>query len=515
MSGAKSDLVLHEGQILGHPQSDSIAVGGGRIMACGRYADLKALVGPGTHLIGLGGRTVAPGFVDSHLHFLEAASAAAGVVVSSAPDIRELLLELRQAAARTAPGNWLKAFGCDEALLTERRGPTLQELDEVVPKHPLRLRHQTLHASWLNSRAIRALDLEKPDFTPPPGARLYRGDDRRLTGLVTGMEEWLTGRLPPVTIANLEARARAYSRELAAAGVTSFTDATVRNGIEHIKMFGQLRAWGAIPQHVSLMLGEDHLAVCEEACRLGRQLGLPILAVKFRGRGEPGDADLDARVESALGLGLGCAFHATEVEEVESALGALESARARLGADALANTLCRIEHGGVIAPDQISRIAALRAWVVTNPGFVYHRGEKYLSEPGLIPYTYRCASLARAGIRLAAGTDAPVTPSRPLTAIATAATRLDQAGRELAAQERIDLRQAYALFTTSGAELAGRYAGTIDVGRAADLIVLSGDPLDMAPAALAAAAVDMTIISGQVVYERGRPATYTGIPETV
>src|SRR4029077_940426 len=133
-----------------------------------------------------------------------------GVVVSSAPDIRELLLELRQAAARTAPGNWLKAFGCDEALLTERRGPTRQELDEVVPKHPLRLRHQTLHASWLNSRAIRALDLEKPDFTPPPGARLYRGDDRRLTGLVTGMEEWLTGRLPPVTIANLEARARAY-----------------------------------------------------------------------------------------------------------------------------------------------------------------------------------------------------------------------------------------------------------------------------------------------------------------
>jgi len=174
MSGAKSDLVLHEGQILGHPQSDSIAVGGGRIMACGRYADLKALVGPGTHLIGLGGRTVAPGFVDSHLHFLEAASAAAGVVVSSAPDIRELLLELRQAAARTAPGNWLKAFGCDEALLTERRGPTLQELDEVVPKHPLRLRHQTLHASWLNSRAIRALDLEKPDFTPPPGAKVKK-----------------------------------------------------------------------------------------------------------------------------------------------------------------------------------------------------------------------------------------------------------------------------------------------------------------------------------------------------
>lgn len=515
MTGAKSDLVLHEGRILGHPQSDSIAVADGRIMACGRYAELKALVGPGTHLIPLGGRTVAPGLIDSHLHFLEAASAAAGVQVSRARDIRELLFELRQAAARTAPGNWLKVFGCDESLLKERRGPTRQELDEVVSKQPLRLRHQTLHASWLNSRAIRLLGLENPDFAPPPGARLHRDQGNRLNGLMTGMEEWLTGRLPPITNADLEARARSYSRELAASGVTSFTDATARNGIAHIKLFAQLRAWGAITQHLSMMLGEDYLADCEEACRVGRQTGAPVLAVKFRGRGEPGDVELEERVEAALRSGLGCAFHATEVEEVESALCALEAARARLGADTLANSACRIEHGGVIGPDQVPRIAALNAWVVTNPGFIFYRGEKYLTEPGLIPYTYRCRSLARAGIRLAAGTDAPVTPARPLVAIAAAATRLDQEGRELAAAEAIDLAHAYALFSTAGAELAGRYAGTIDVGKAADLIVMPRNPLEMAPAELAGAAVDMTVIGGQVVYERGRPATFTGVPETV
>ncbi len=515
MTGAKSDLVLHEGRILGHPQSDSIAVAGGRIMACGRYPELKTLVGPRTHLIPLGGRTVAPGLIDSHLHFLEAASAAAGVQVSRARGIRELLFELRQAAARTAPGNWLKAFGCDESLLKERRGPTRQELDEVVSKQPLRLRHQTLHASWLNSRAIRLLGLENPDFAPPPGARLYRDSSNRLSGLTTGMEEWLTQRLPRLTNADLEARGRNYSRELAAAGVTSFTDATARNGIAQIKLFAQLRAWGAITQHVNLMLSEDNLPDCEEACRIGREAGVPILTVKFRGFGEPGDAQLHQRVETALGSGLGCAFHATEVEEVESALCALETARSRLGADALASTVCRIEHGGVIAPDQIPRIAALNAWVVTNPGFIFYRGDKYLTEPGLIPYTYRCRSLARAGIRLAAGTDAPVTPAKPLVAIAAAATRLDQEGRELAAAEAIDLPQAYALFSTAGAELAGRYAGTLDVGKAADLIVMPRNPLEMAPAELAGAAVDMTIIGGQIVYERGRPATFTGMPETV
>ncbi len=515
MSETKSDLVLHEGLITGHADADSIAVGGGRIIACGRYADLKPLVGPGTHLIRLGGRTVAPGFIDSHLHFLEAASAAAGVQLSRARDIQELLLELRQAAARTAPGNWLKAFGCDESLLKEHRGPTRQELDDVVPKQPLRLRHQTLHASWLNSRAISVLGLERPDFTLPNGARLHRDSANRLSGLVTGMEEWLSERLPPTTSADLEARAKSYSRELAAAGITAFTDATVRNGLQHIKLFGALRSWGAIAQQVSVMLGEDYLDDCEAACQLGREIGVAVLAAKFRGQREPGDMELYAKVEKALGAGLGCAFHATEIEEVETALSALESARARLGRNAVTDAHCRIEHGGVIAPDQIGRIADLNAWVVTNPGFIYYRGEKYLSEPGLIPHTYRCRSLMRAGIRIAAGTDAPVTPARPLVAIAAAASRLDQTRRELALDERLTLAEAYHLFSGAGAELARRYAGTIKAGQAADLIVMPHNPLEMAPSDLLSAAIDMTIISGQVVYERGRPATFTGIPETI
>ena len=77
----KADLVLHEGVISGHPASDSLAVGDGVILAHGRYADLKALVGPRTHLIRLAGRTVAPGFIDCHLHFMEGAAVATGLSV--------------------------------------------------------------------------------------------------------------------------------------------------------------------------------------------------------------------------------------------------------------------------------------------------------------------------------------------------------------------------------------------------------------------------------------------------
>jgi hypothetical protein len=116
---------------------------------------------------------------------------------------------------------------------------------------------------------------------------------------------------------------------------------------------------------------------------------------------------------------------------------------------------------------------------------------------------------------MAAGSDAPVTPARPLAGIAAAAMRLDRTGRELAPEERIELAQAYHLFSSAGSELAGRRAGTLEPGTAADLIVLPRNPMEMAPAELADAAVDLTVIGGLVVYERGRPASFTGIPETI
>ena len=256
----KADLVLHEGIVLGHPGSDSAAITGGRIAAHGKFSELKALVGPRTFMIKLAGRTVAPGFIDSHLHFLEAAAAATGISVQRCHTVGDLLAELRLATGRVPPGNWLRAFGCDEALMFERRGPARAELDAALPKNPLRLRHQTLHASWLNSRAINLLGLEAPDFKPRPGANLLRDANGRLTGFAAGMEEWLTSRLPPVTHAEAESRARVMSRELAAAGVTAFTDATARNGLAEVGLFAKLAQAGAICQRIQTMIGGRHLA---------------------------------------------------------------------------------------------------------------------------------------------------------------------------------------------------------------------------------------------------------------
>ncbi|MGH7932005.1 MAG: amidohydrolase [Candidatus Binataceae bacterium] len=502
----KADLVLHEGAVFGHPESDAVAIAKGRIVSHGRFAELKALLGPRTHLIRLAGSTVAPGFIDCHLHFMEAAAAATGVSVMRCHTIGDLLADLRVAAGKAPPGNWLRAFGCDEALIKERRGPEREELDQAVSKNPLRLRHQTLHASWLNSRAIILLGLEAGNFKPPAGAWIGRDQAGRMTGFVVGMEEWLTDRLPLVTAAELEARARIFSRELAAGGITAFTDAGVRNGPDEVATFARLTNTGAICQRTALMLGQHHVDAVVPARRISDAGGIRLAGVKFMGaaRYEPGT--LSRWVARAMAQGMDCAFHAIELEELDAALNAIETARAQLNAKNVEGVVCRIEHGGLIPPEYPERIAALGVWVVTNPGFLYYRGAKYAGEPGLIPYLYRARSLAAAGVNLAGGTDAPVTPARPLAAIAAAMARVSLEGYELALDERLAPEDAMKLFTSSAARLSRLEAGEMEPGRLADLIVLPTDPSKLGAPELLNLAVDMTIVGGRVVYERGRPA---------
>jgi len=504
-ASGKADLVLHEGLILGHPGSDSVAISGGFIVAHGPFAELKPLVGPRTHLVKLAGRAVAPGFIDSHIHFREAAAAATGISVQRCRTVGDLLADLRLAAGKTPPGNWLRAFGCDEALMLEKRGPTRAELDYSLPKNPIRLRHQTLHATWLNSRAIGLLGLEAADFKPPYGANMIRDAAGKLTGLVVGMETWLSDHLPLMTAAESESRARIMSREMAAAGVTAFTDATTRNGAVEVEMFAKLASAGAICQRVGVMIGGQHLDAVDRCRQLARASGISLAGAKFMPGYQYDPAGLSRPVRHALNCGLDCAFHVTELEELDEAVAAIEAAKSQFsGPREIPNF--RIEHGGLVTPNYIDRLMALGAWVVTNPGFVYFRGPKYADEPGLVAHLYRARSLKDANVHLVGATDAPVTPAKPLAAIAAAVSRMTIDGVELAPAEALPVHDAFTLFTSDAARLARLDAGVIEPDRLADLIVLPRDPFALKPADLMNLTVDMTIVGGRVVYERGRPA---------
>jgi hypothetical protein len=501
----KADLVLHEGVVLGHAGADSIAIIGDRISAIGAYHDLKEAVGARTHLIKLGGRCVAPGFIDSHIHFLETAAALSGHSVQRGRTIPDVLADLRLGAGKTPPGNWLRAFGCDEALLAQKRGPTRAELDSAVPKNPLRIRHQTLHASWLNSRAIALLGLEANGFLPPQGATLWRDGTGRLSGLVTGMEHWITSKLPLVTKAESEARARIASRELASHGVTAFTDASSSNGAEQVAAFARFAASGAVVQRAGVMIGVDRIGELQGSIDAAAGAHIRFAGLKFMHRTSNRSVEWARAIRLAQENGIDCAFHATEVEEVEGALADIEAAAAIDGASRR-GAVFRIEHGGVITAEQRDRIAAAKVWVVSNPGFIHFRGQKYAAEPGLAAYLYRARSLIESGIEMAAGTDSPVTPPRPLAAIAAAISRATLDGEVLGETEKLHLVAALNLFTVAGARLARLESGAIREGLLADMIVLPENPLRLGASDLMTLHVDITMIGGRVIYERGRPA---------
>lgn len=278
----------------------------------------------------------------------------------------------------------------------------------------------------------------------------------------------------------------------------------MRNGPEEVKLFAQLVASGAISQRVNLMVGARHLETAEQSAAVAAQAGIRLGGIKFMPGASHGSGAVPRRVATALSRGFDCAFHVTEVEELDWALAAIEEARASFGNGS--GAICRIEHAGLIPADYIERIAALGAWVVTNPGFIYYRGAKYAGEPGLWPSLYRARSLAAAGINLAGATDAPVTPPRPLAAVAAAMARASLEGHELAVEESLAASDAFALFMIHGARLARLAAGAIEVGRLADLIVLAKEPLSLSAPELMNLAVDITVIGGRVVYEQGRPA---------
>jgi predicted amidohydrolase YtcJ len=332
---------------------------------------------------------------------------------------------------------------------------------------------------------------------------MVRDGAGRLTGLMIGMEEWLSMRLPRVTAAELESRARFYSHELAANGITAFTDATVRNGSEELTTFSRLVASGAIRQLVSLMLGPPSLKDISVLRKSAEAGGIEIAGVKFMSVCQWQPEILTRTIVEAIRQGADCAFHVTEIEELDAVIRACRRALAQT-AQPVMNRM-RIEHGGLIPPEYPEQIAAIGAWVVTNPGFIYYRGAKYAAEPGLAPFLYRGKSLLNAGIKMAAGTDAPVTPAKPLHAIAAAVARVSLEGYELALPEALAADAAFSLFTRAAAHLSRLLAGEITPGHRADLIALPADPTALQPFELMNLAVETTIVGGQIIYERGHP----------
>lgn len=494
--------VLHDGAG-GRLRDAGVLVDDGIITEIGSFQDVSASAG------GVAAADVAavvPGFIDAHVHLLRAARDLAAVDCRppAVRSIGNLLGALRTRAATLAPDAWVEGAGYHEGDLAERRHPTADELDAAGGGRPVRLRHRSGHATLVGRLALRRAGIDAAT-SDPPGGRIERTADGGLTGLLFGSAAALVRPNRP-DAAQLEAEVAALSRGWLALGITTVCDAGPDNDTDTLTLLGSLALSRALRQRTVVMRGAgDALrdGLPAEPWVIPRELASLAWAghVKFMLTTASGSVEPDApRLrQSVLALARSqraCAFHVAGVEQLGAALAALEGVAPPGG-----RLRHRLEHVTVLPDELVGPVARSGAAVVMHPLFVRRHGDRYLDEQEHpATWLHRCATLLRAGVRVAAGSDAPVTSPHPLESMAAAMTRRTDTGAAVGDCERVGFATALALHTRRAAELCGRSElGRLRAGAPADMVVLPADPAQLAPAELAALPVTATLIRGEVV----------------
>ena len=477
----------------------------------GIQGDRIASVGPGrlptsaARKIDCQGMTLVPGFNDAHLHLMAYVSSLLQVDCrpGRVSSIADIVKALRERAARTPPGQCIRAFGYDEFYLAEARHPHRHDLDAATRSHPVRLDHRTGHASVLNTAALARLDIGP--HTPDPVDGVIDRDEAtgQPTGLLFEMSRHLrplSGQPGPGGPSQGLALANAH---LLAHGVTSVQDAGPSNDPDRWHVLRKLKEEGAVAPRLHVMRGAAHLEDFDhEGLFPGddnhdASLGSVKLILSFTtGTPQPAADELARLVEEVHRDGHQLAIHAVEQEAVELAASCLLQAQRRWPRP---DARHRIEHCCECTMESATMLAQARAMVATQPAFTYDYGEKYLklAPAPLHPHLYPLERLRRAGVHLAAGSDAPVDSPNPLRSIHASCARRTMAGTPFNPDQALSAYHALRMETLGGAYASFQEAhkGSIEVGKLADLALLDGQPGQKD------ARVVMTMIGGRVVWE--------------
>jgi predicted amidohydrolase YtcJ len=516
--------------------AQGVAVRGDRIVAVGTEDEVRDLVGPSTARLHLPGRMVLPGFQDAHIH---AAFAGRNLLSLNLDEIdtRDAYLDAIAAHAAAHPGlPWITGGGWYGAVFGEA-GPRREDLDKVVPDRPVFLMNTDVHGAWVNSRALEAGGISAA--TPDPWDGYYvRDADGSPTGMLHegAAYAFAADVVPPTDAATWRASLLRAQAELLAFGVTGWQDAWVEPDLlaayravdDSEELTARVVASLWWDRHRGLEQIDDLVALRDRATR-GRvdartvkimldgcpENGTAAVLQPFVGHiGEAhgtGIAFVDPAVLAEAvtrldALGFQVHMHALGDRALRMALDALEAA---LRANGRRDARHHIAHLQVTDPADIPRLRELG--VVANMQPFWSQLDPSMRELALpalgeerLSRLYPIGTIARSGAVLAFGSDWPVSTPDPLLEMEVAVTRVSSAARDgepFQPEERIGLPAALAAFTR-GAAYVNRddEAGTIAPGMRADLAVLDRNVFEAGP--IGDARVELTIASGEVVYER-------------
>ncbi len=527
-----------------HPTAAAVAIAQGRIVYVGADAAARKYVGSKTRVIDLQGRTLLPGFQDSHLHPGLAPNPDTTLDLGGLKTREEILGRIR-AFALAHPGKlWIVGTGWAESAFLPSGQPTREMLDAAVPDRPVFLTNNSQHMGWASSRALAQSGIV-PTTPDPPNGRIERDAAGLPTGVVQeAAMDVVRNAIPPLSTAEIADDLTAAFNDLKRNGITAFVDAAARPPV--VQAYAALAHAGRIDQRAHICQYydpalDDELQVRDLLSRRKDFVGTSVDAgcVKIVLDGAYGShtvALLEPYSDEPERFGHGQLFlapgrlervvvrldaegfqvhvHALGDGAVRASLDAFAAARRVNGVRDSRHTLA---HLALIDAADLPRFKALG--VVANMSPLWNRGDPWetVFAPKMFgsqrsAQMYLTRSLLDSGATLVWGSDWPVTGVDPLDGIETAVTRRYPGGRNsegvadsswLPAQ-RVTLPEAVAAYTASGAYLLHDEAerGTIAVGKLADLVVLSRNLFAADPLAIHTIEVDMTLVGGQVVFER-------------
>ena len=519
--------------------ADYVAIADGVVAAAGRATEIDDWVGPRTRVIDAAGGVVLPAFQDAHIHPIGAGLNQLQCDLHDASGAGEYL-DLIAAYARAHPErDWIVGGGW--AMDSFAGGtPSAGALDEIVSDRPVFLMNRDWHSAWVNSRALEVAGIDR-DTPDRDGGRIERDERGGPSGTLHEHAADLVDRLAPrPTAEELRQGLVLAQQQLLALGITGWQDASVSE--PELDTYVTLAEQGMLTARVTLSLlwdrdkdesQLDDLAEHRERGTFGKlsastvkifqdgvvetftaAMLLPYLDASGAPTGNSGMSMIEPealnRYVTILDAnGFQVHFHAIGDRAVRECLDAVEAARDRNGTR---DARHHIAHLQVVHPDDIARFKTLE--VVANCQPLWACMEPQMSDltiPFLGPersqWQYPFGSLIRAGATVAFGSDWSVSSPNPLLEMEVAVTRVDPAARAadpFIPSERVSAGDAVAAFTNGSSFVNNSDidVGSIEPGKAADVVVLDRNIFEPGAGPIGDAEVLFTLAGGDVVYER-------------
>ena len=517
------------------PHAEAVAVSGGRIVYVGNMSGARRFAGKTTRTVDLKGATVLPGLTDAHCHLSGIGFREMTFNLEGCSSLDDFLARVKARCAAAEPGAWITGRGWIETFWTPQAFPTREQLDAVSPKNPVALDRADGHAIVANSLALKLAGIDRNTVAPQGGEIMKDKATGEPNGMVLDNAQNLLLAVIPAPTAEEVSRSIVIGANRSVAlgwcqiqNAGSSPDearqieALVRDGKVKLRIYNAISGPGpgatdlirkgatveaanprfterTIKVHFDGALGSKGAALLEKYSdydtsgfvTLTEEQLMPMFTAALRGGIQVETHAIGDRANRLILDYYEKAFRAVPVSERK-----------------VADPRWRVEHAQVVHPTDIPRFAKLGIIPSMQPSHAI--GDLYFAKSRLglerLEGAYAWQSLLKSGAIIAGGSDAPVEQGAPMIEFYAAVTRTDlkgKSGEGWHLEQAVSRETALKMFTLWPAYAAfeEKVKGTIEVGKLADLTVLSADIMKIpAPEILTTTCV-MTVIGGEVVYE--------------